>query len=133
MKQLILMSFLPIALLQPPLNLTVVASQDGRRLAISWLPNPLNAGHTLLGYKLVWDLPSRVVQSAVDSVRPSVREYTTYPVDLSAEYSVLVWAYNTQGDGQPAKAEWSQQCKIYDRNTIAHRAHTPRAHCSYSI
>ena len=101
------------ARLQAPLNLTLVGSTAGfGRLAISWLPNPLNKGQHISGYKINWDIPSRLVESAVASVPASNMQYTTDPIDLSVEYSVLVWAFNQLGDGLPARAEWTPQCKI---------------------
>lgn len=99
-----------IALLQAPLNLTLV---DGvGRLAISWLPNPLNEGQHIVGYKINWDHPSRLVQSAATSVPISNMQYTTESINLSLEYGVLVWAFNELGDGLPAKATWTPKSEI---------------------
>ena len=57
-------------------------------------------------------MPSRLVQSAIDSVSATKTQYTTDLINLSVEYGVLVWAYNHLGDGLPAKAEWTPECKI---------------------
>ena len=96
--------------LHPPLNLTLMAAPQGG-LLVSWLPNPVNP-EDILGYKLNWDLPSRVVQSALTSVPPSVKEYLITGVDLSLEYVIAVWAYTMQlGDGAPAMTKWIPKCK----------------------
>lgn len=103
--------------LEHPLRLMLsrVAGRDA--LHISWLPNPLNEGN-ILGYKISWDQPSLLVQSAVVSVAPSITEYIIENVDLSLEYSVAVWAYTMQGDGQLAKASWIPKCKILSLHYI---------------
>ena len=109
------------ALLQAPLNLTLVGSAGGfGRLAISWLPNPLNKGQRISGYKINWDIPSRLVQSAATSVPASNMQYTTARIDLSVEYSVLVWAFNHLGDGLAARVEWTPQCKIQQLLCMLH-------------
>jgi hypothetical protein len=82
------------------------------RLVISWLPNPLNSDQRITGYKVSWDTPTRLVQSAIDGVSATETRYTTDPIDLSVEYGVLVWAYSELGDGLPAKAEWTPEGKI---------------------
>lgn len=107
------MNFFPpnaTALLQAPLNLTLIGGVG--RLAILWVPNPLNRGHHLIGYKINWDHPSRLVQSAAISVPSSNMQYTTDPIDLSVEYGVLVWAYGQNGDGLPAKTTWTPKREI---------------------
>ena len=80
-------------------------------LLVSWLPNPINP-EDISGYKLTWDIPPRVVQSAVTSMPPSVKQYLITGVNLSLEYVIEVWAYTFQlGDGEPAIARWTPKCK----------------------
>ena len=94
--------------LHPPLSLSVAVSEGG--LLVSWLPNPFNP-QDILGYKLTWDIPSRVVQSALMSVAPSVKQYLIEGWSPLMEYVIQVWAYTIDGDGPPATTRWTPKCE----------------------
>lgn len=93
--------------------MTVKVGSEGR-LFVSWMPNPHNEDYKVIGYKLTWDHPLRVSQSASDSVNASTTKYLiTSSVDLSLENAVLVWAYSMAGDGLPARTSWIPHGKLY--------------------
>lgn len=87
-----------------------MSAGEGGGLLVSWQPNSYGDTH-LAGYKLAWDIPAHITQTAVTSIPPNVTQYLIERLDLSLEYIVLVWVYNFEGDGIPANATWQPECK----------------------
>ena len=107
--------------LRPPIEFTVSAGERGG-LLVSWQPNPLN-DDLRVGYKLEWDIPDRITQTAVVSIPPTTTQYLIEGVDLSLEYKVLVWAYSFEGDGMSANAMWKPRCKPPMALCFSHHMH----------
>ena len=91
---------------QPPGHLIAFWLSNGH-IDVQWdAPAPPSLPSRLRGYKLNWDIPGAVSQSARDAVPPHQLQYVvTSGLDPRNSYTILVWAYSLGGDGPPARVQ----------------------------